>query len=137
MTVSEFPTTLEAAQCAHELGLAVCMGAPNVLLGKSSGGNLSAIVAVKAGIANVLCSDYYPGAMLAAAFKLAEQQICTLPEAVKLVTLHPAKAVHLGHEYGSVEIGKLADLILVRINERGIPKVQRVLIGGKEVMIRA
>src|SRR5262249_45004753 len=60
VTISEFPTTLEAARQAHELGLAVCMGAPNVVRGKSSGGNLSAHEAIRAGVVDVLCSDYYP-----------------------------------------------------------------------------
>ena len=31
VTISEFPTTLSAALHAHDLGLAVCMGAPNAL----------------------------------------------------------------------------------------------------------
>ncbi len=134
VSVIEFPTTLEAAQCAHQLGLAVCMGAPNVLRGRSSGGNLSATTVVQEGIANVLCSDYYPGAMLSAVFKLATQQLLPLPHAVRLVTLNPAQAAGLDHEFGSLEKGKIADIILVDVNEYGTPRVQRMFVGGREVI---
>ncbi len=132
VTVSEFPTTLEAARKAHELGLAVCMGAPNVLRGKSSGGNLSALEAIRADVVDVLCADYYPAALLNAVFTLSRQGVLTLPEAVRLVTLNPAQAVGLGKEYGSLEVGKIADVILVRLSGQGIPAVQRLFVGGGE-----
>jgi alpha-D-ribose 1-methylphosphonate 5-triphosphate diphosphatase len=132
VTISEFPTTLEAAHTAHDLDLAVCMGAPNVLRGKSSGGNLSAHEAIRAGVVDVLCSDYYPVAMLHAIFVLATQELLTLPQAVRLVTLNPAQAVGLGDEYGSLEVGKVADVILVRLSWQGVPAVQRLFVGGEE-----
>lgn len=40
-TLSEMPTTAEAARKAKELGMAVCMGAPNYVRGGSHCGNLS------------------------------------------------------------------------------------------------
>ena len=136
VTVSEFPTTMEAAQKAHELGLAVCMGAPNVLRGISSGGNLSATEAIQADVADVLCSDYYPSAMLSAAYKLFKENILTLPQAVKLITLNPANAVRLGHEFGSLERGKIADLLLVNVSKQGMPYVQRLFVNGQEKIVR-
>jgi alpha-D-ribose 1-methylphosphonate 5-triphosphate diphosphatase len=132
VTISEFPTTLEAARAAYDLDLAVCMGAPNVLRGKSSGGNLSAHEAIRAGVVNVLCSDYYPVAMLHAIFILTAQKLLTLPQSVRLVTLNPARAVGLDGEYGSLEVGKVADVILVRLSWQGIPAVQRLFVGGEE-----
>ena len=131
VTISEFPTTIEAASRAHELGLAVCMGAPNVLRGKSSGGNLSALEAIQAGITNVLCSDYYPAAFLATVFKLASQKILTLPEATRLVTLNPALAVGLGKQYGSLEAGKVADVVIVKLREN-LPRVRQLFVNGEE-----
>lgn len=137
VTVSEFPTTMEAARQAHELGLAVCMGAPNVLRGMSSGGNLSATEAVRAGVANVLCADYYPSAMLGAAYKLFKENVLTLPKAVNLITLNPAKAVNLGHDFGSLERGKVADMLLVDVSKHGgTPYVRRVFVGGRERVAR-
>jgi alpha-D-ribose 1-methylphosphonate 5-triphosphate diphosphatase len=131
VTMSEFPTTMEAAQRAHELGMAVCMGAPNVLRGKSSGGNLSALLAIQADVANVLCSDYYPAGMLAATFTLVDQGVLTLPAATRLVTLNPARAVGMADASGSLEAGKIADLILVARNAAGLGRVERVFVGGK------
>lgn len=131
VTMAEFPTTLEAARRAHELGLAVCMGAPNVLRGKSSGGNLSALAAIEAGVTDVLCADYYPAAMLGAAFKLAALHILDLPQAVRLVTLNPAQAVGLADRFGSLEPGKIADLLIVRLNHLAHPKVRQVLVNGR------
>jgi alpha-D-ribose 1-methylphosphonate 5-triphosphate diphosphatase len=132
VTISEFPTTMEAARRAHELGLKVCMGAPNVLRGCSSGGNLSALSAIEANVVDALCSDYYPSAMLASVFLLAKKQYKTLPEAVRMVTLHPAQAAGISREYGSLEAGKVADLIQVEVSEQHQPRVQRVLVGGQE-----
>jgi alpha-D-ribose 1-methylphosphonate 5-triphosphate diphosphatase len=56
----------------------------------------------------------------------------TLPEAMRCVTRNPAQAVGLGKDYGSLGVGKVADLLLVVMNEQGIPKVQRVFVGGKK-----
>ncbi|QBD76385.1 alpha-D-ribose 1-methylphosphonate 5-triphosphate diphosphatase [Ktedonosporobacter rubrisoli] len=131
VSMSEFPTTMEAAQAAHDLGLIVCMGAPNVLRGKSSGGNLSALSAIQAGVTDALSSDYYPGAMLAAVFRLVQLEMLSLPEAVKLVTLNPARAVGMDAEYGSLEPGKLADVIVVGLNQRGLPRVRNLFVGGR------
>ncbi len=136
VTMSEFPTTLEAARRAHELGLSVCMGAPNVLRGKSGGGNLSATEAVQAGVVNVLCSDYYPAAMLRAAYKLFKTQVLPLPEAINLITRNPAHVVKRGHDVGSLEAGKLADLLLVRVDGSSTLFVQRVFVGGREKVVR-
>ena len=135
VTIAEFPTTLPAAQRAHELGLAVCMGAPNVVRGKSSGGNLSANATIEAGICDVLCADYYPASMLAATFKLAHHKTLSLPQATRLVTLNPAKAVGLGKEFGSLEVGKQADLIMVDLNRQNQPRVRRVFVGGQEKLV--
>lgn len=44
VSISEFPTTVEAAAKACELGLTTIMGAPNALRGISHSGNVSASV---------------------------------------------------------------------------------------------
>ncbi|GLV53594.1 amidohydrolase [Dictyobacter sp. S3.2.2.5] len=137
VSMSEFPTTMEAAQRAHELGLAVCMGAPNVVRGRSSGGNLSALEGIKAGIVDVLCADYHPLSMLNAVFSLAKQRILTLPEAVRLVTLHPARVVHMDQAYGSLTVGKIADMILVQPTQQGAYRVKRLFLGGEEKLVLA
>ena len=66
-SIAEFPTTLEAARATRPAGLAVAMGAPNLLLRRSTSGNLGAVEALAAKALDLLVSDYYPEAMWPAA----------------------------------------------------------------------
>ena len=68
-------------------------GAPNVMLGHSHSGNLSAREAVQEGAIDMLCSDYYPAALIDAVFTLHRECSMSLPAAFALVTANPAKAV--------------------------------------------
>ena len=130
--ISEFPVTLDAANRTRELGMTICMGAPNVVLGRSTSGNLSSIQAVTAGLVDVLCSDYNPASMLYSPFILWKQGILTLSDAVKMVTLNPAKAVGMDYATGSIEIGKRADILVVN-EQMGIPVVARTIVSGEVV----
>ena len=130
--ISEFPVTLEAAKKAKELGMIISMGAPNVVRGRSSTGNLSAIEAIRHNLVDVLCSDYSAEAMLYAPFILERKKLMTLNKAVNLVSLNPARAIGMDDEVGSIEPGKQADLIIVdKIDE--IPVVVKTIINGKVV----
>ena len=127
--VSEFPVTAGAAHKARELGLTVCMGAPNVLRGTSSGGNLSAIEAIEAGLVDALCSDYYPPSMLQAAFKLARSKLLELPAAIGLISSGPSRAAGLSGR-GEIRENAAADLLLM--GERlGCPAVTHTLVSGR------
>jgi len=132
VNISEFPVTLEAAKRAKNLGMFVSMGAPNVVRGKSSLGNLSAIEAIKHGLVDILCSDYYPECMLYAPFILERKGLMSLNEAVNLVSLNPAKAIGIDKEVGSIDIGKRADLIIVDLID-GIPVVEKTIVNGNIV----
>ncbi len=131
-SISEFPVTLEAACRAKELDMMVSMGAPNAIRGRSSTGNLSAIEAIEAGLVDILCSDYNPASMIYAPFIIAEKGIMNLPSAVRMVSLHPAKAIGIDKEVGSIEPGKMADLIIVE-EIGGIPVVMKTIVGGNVV----
>jgi len=133
VNISEFPIELKVAQKAHDEGLLVVVGAPNIMLGGSHSGNLSAIDAIKAGAADILCSDYYPASLLHSAFKLEEEGILDLPSAVRMLTLNPAKAMYIDAEYGTVEVGKKADLLVVR-KIHGKPMVYKCFIDGRTVL---
>lgn len=132
--ISEFPITLEVAKEAKSAGIAALLGAPNILLGGSHSGNLSAEVAVKEGCGDILCSDYYPQALLRAVFYLANKGVLTLPQAVKLVSLNPAKAVKIGDETGSLEVGKTADMLVIEKDMEGQPVLKSVYIDGVAAM---
>ena len=114
MTIAEFPTTHEAAQASRDAGLAVLVGAPNLVLGGSHSGNIAAIDLVRAGHAEILSSDYVPASLLESVFKLPAAGIgISLPQAVRLASLNPAKAVGLG-DRGEIAADRRADLVRVR-----------------------
>lgn len=126
--VSDFPVSFEAAREANLFENKVCVGAPNVVRGGSQKNNLRAWDAIEAGIADVLCSDYYPPSILHAVFQLAEE-LLTLPQAVRMATLNPARASGLDENLGSLETGKLADVIVVHTDD-GLPSVTQSVVNG-------
>ncbi len=131
-TISEFPITMEVATDAHRRGLYTVAGAPNVLLGGSHSGNLSATEAIKAGVVNILCSDYYPAALLHSVFLLHKKHQLPLHQVIALVTVNPARAMGISENYGSVEEGKMADLLVID-DSNTWPTITHVFIQGRMV----
>jgi alpha-D-ribose 1-methylphosphonate 5-triphosphate diphosphatase len=129
--IAEFPTNLETAQAARLLGLSVVMGAPNARRGSSHHGNLSAREALAAGSLDILASDYHPPSLLVAAYALAEERMCSWPEAISLVTAAPASAA-LFADRGDIKPGLRADLAAVG-RRRDMPSVKQTWVAGKEV----
>lgn len=132
-TISEFPITLEVARMAHDMGLFTIAGAPNVLLGGSHSGNLTAHEAIAEGVIDILCSDYYPAAILHAIFKLHDQYGLDLAEMFKLATINPAKAVYIDHEVGSLEKGKRGDVIIIETIDDDFPVITSCFVDGDHV----
>jgi alpha-D-ribose 1-methylphosphonate 5-triphosphate diphosphatase len=114
VTISEFPTTEEAAEAARAKGLKVVVGAPNLVLGGSHSGNVSAAELARRGLVDALASDYVPSSLLHGAFLLHETAGVPLPEAIAMVTLAPARMTGL-EDRGAIEVGKRADLVRVRV----------------------
>ena len=137
--ISEFPIDMKTAHEAKEHGMFTLAGAPNVMLGHSHSGNLSAREGVENGAIDMLCSDYYPAALIDAVFTLHRECKMSLPSAFALVTANPAKAVGIDNEVGSLEVGKRADILLVReigCNPEGTvttPVITRAFVGGNSV----
>lgn len=111
--IAEFPTTVAAARAAHEHGLSVVAGAPNVVRGGSHTANVSARELVRLGLVDALASDYVPATLLAAVEVLVREGLADLPRAVALVTSGPARAAGLT-DRGSLVAGARADVVLVR-----------------------
>ena len=128
--ISEFPITLEAAQSAKARGFYTIVGSPNILRGGSHSGNMSAANAILAGSADLLCSDYYPAAILHSVFYMHQKHGVPLAEMVNRATLNPAIATKTDKDYGSIEIGKKADLLIVDELD-GYPVITHVLVDGK------
>lgn len=114
VTIAEFPTTRTAAEAAHRTGMAVVMGAPNVVRGGSHSGNVSAAALVEYGVLDILSSDYVPCSLLHSAFLLHAHWGLSLPEAVAKVSLNPAKVLGLG-DRGEIAPGKRGDLARVAL----------------------
>lgn len=130
--IAEFPTTKEAARASNEAGMAVLMGAPNVVRGGSHSGNVSARELAEAGHLDVLSSDYIPASLIQAAFQLADDiEAISLPQAIKTVTETPARAIGLT-DRGSLEGGQRADLIQVKL-VGNVPIVRGVWREGRRV----
>ena len=131
-TISEFPTTIEAARAARARNMLVAMGAPNLVRGGSYSGNVSAAELATEGLLDILASDYVPRSMNEAAFKLAESpHNWSLPDAIATATINPAKSVGRT-DRGMLKAGKRADFVRVKI-VHGRPVVRGVWVGGKRV----
>jgi alpha-D-ribose 1-methylphosphonate 5-triphosphate diphosphatase len=134
MTIAEFPTTREAAEASRDAGLAVLVGAPNLVLGGSHSGNIAAIDLVRTGHADILSSDYVPSSLMEGVFKLLPPDGAgiSLPQAVRLASYNPARAVSLD-DRGEIAPGRRADLVRVRVIDDA-PLVRAVWREGERVV---
>ena len=129
--ISEFPINLAAAQAARERGMSTVFGAPNILRGKSQSGAMRAVDAVMAGVADCLCADYHPSALIVAVFRLPELAGISLADSVRLVSVNPAHAAGLA-DRGEIAVGKRADLVAVA-HVNGLAQASSVFSAGKPV----
>jgi alpha-D-ribose 1-methylphosphonate 5-triphosphate diphosphatase len=109
VALAEFPTTVAAARACRAEGIAVMMGAPNLVRGGSHSGNVAAGELAEMGLLDILSSDYVPSALLFAAVKLGRLW-GSMPDALATVTRAPAKAAGL-LDRGSLAPGMRADAI--------------------------
>lgn len=130
VTVSEFPVNLEATRAAKALGMQTLCGATNSLRGGSLSENLDVNAALAEGLVDGLCSDYYPPSILHAMVKLWKSGARSLPSAINLGTLAPARVLGQEHELGSLQAGRLADVVLLDLRSP-TAKVLATLVGGR------
>ena len=126
--LAEFPTTAEAARACHARGIAVIMGAPNLIRGGSHSGNVAARELAEAGHLDILSSDYVPSALLYGAVRLGALW-GDMARGLATVTAGPARAAGLT-DRGRIEPGARADLL--RFGLRGdVPAVRGVWSQGR------
>lgn len=130
ISIAEFPTSIEAARASREAGMSILMGAPNVVRRASHSGNVSARQLAEEGLLDILSSDYVPFSLMQAVFDL--EDAITLPEAVRMVTRHPADAAGFT-DRGQIAVGKRADLVHVAAFD-GVPVVRTVWREGRRVL---
>nr|WP_320142724.1 alpha-D-ribose 1-methylphosphonate 5-triphosphate diphosphatase [uncultured Cohaesibacter sp.] len=130
-TISEFPMTVAVAAVAQERGDMVIFGAPNAVRGGSHLGNSpNAADMVKAGLCDILASDYYYPAMLAAVARMDADRIADRLTLWKLVSTNPAKAMKLD-DRGEIKIGKRADMVLVGWPKGHMPAIRHTWVAGR------
>ncbi|TVQ39237.1 MAG: alpha-D-ribose 1-methylphosphonate 5-triphosphate diphosphatase [Geminicoccaceae bacterium] len=130
--LTEFPTTLEAAEAARAHGLPTLMGSPNLIRGKSHSGNVAAADLAHRGLLDMVASDYIPASLIQAAFKLAaDDALIDVPAAVRMVTAAPAAALNLT-DRGRLAEGLRADVVEVRLIQNR-PLVRSVWSAGRRV----
>jgi alpha-D-ribose 1-methylphosphonate 5-triphosphate diphosphatase len=108
--ISEFPTTVEAAEAAKQRGLATIAGAPNVVRGGSHSGGVSVAELAEKDLLDGLSSDYVPASLLQAVLKLHDKHGIALPAAMAKVTWKVADILGLG-DRGHLKPGLRADLV--------------------------
>ena len=130
VTIAEFPINIATAQAAQKRGMHIIMGAPNAYRGESNTGNMSAMDGIRAGVVDILATDYYPAAMLQSAWKIAREGVLSLSDAIRLVTANPADAVGLA-DRGRIAVGCKADLVL--LEDGDAPRVRATLRDGEVI----
>ncbi len=123
--LAEFPTTMEAAQACHANGIAVMMGAPNLIRGGSHSGNVAAADLASADRLDILSSDYVPAALLKAAVRLG-QSCRDMARGFRAVTSTPAQAAGLS-DRGALREGLRADLIRLAL-PGSVPMLKEVWV---------
>ena len=109
---AEFPTSLEAASACRDAGIAVMMGAPNLIRGGSHSGNVAAQDLAKADLLDIVSSDYVPSALLSAALRLGDIW-GDLARGIRTVTAAPAAATGLS-DRGALGLGQRGDVIRIK-----------------------
>ncbi len=129
-TVSEFPMTMGPVEQARANGNLIIFGSPNAVRGGSHIGSLGAGDMVEAGLCDVLASDYYYPAMLAAVDRLDRERRAERLALWSLISLGPAKAMGL-RDRGEIAVGKRADLVLVDWPKGQTPAIQGTWVAGR------
>jgi len=128
--LAEFPTTREAAAACRDAGIAVMMGAPNLVRGGSHSGNVAADELARAGLLDILSSDYVPAALLMGAVRLGTLW-GDMARGMACVTANPARAAGLS-DRGEIAPGRRADLVRFAVLG-GVPAVRAVWSRGRRV----
>jgi len=132
IVLAEFPTTRVAAEAARKHGISTIMGAPNIVRGGSHSGNVSALELARAGLLDILSSDYVPSSLMTAVFELVDKAGWTLPRAMATVSAEPARTAGL-HDRGAIETGLRADFVRVTMLDK-LPVPRATYRGGARIV---
>lgn len=128
--ISEFPMNRRVAEAAREGGDWIVFGAPNATRGGSHLGSPGAAEMIANDLCDILASDYFYPAMLAAIARLLADGVAPLPALWNLVSANPADASGLA-DRGRIAPGLRADLVLLDWPEGGVPAAVLTLRQGR------
>lgn len=128
--ISEFPMNRAVTRAARDAGDWIVFGAPNAARGGSHLGSPGAADMVAEGLCDILASDYYYPAMLAAVARLQADRVGDLPDLWKLIAGNPATALGLA-DRGDIAVGRRADLVLLDWPEGRTPVVRQCFVEGR------
>lgn len=127
---AEFPTTRAAAEACRRAGIAVMMGAPNLVRGTSHSGNVAASALAEADLLDILSSDYVPSSLVGGALVLGDLW-GDVARGVATVTAAPAAAAGL-RDRGALAPGLRADVIRVS-RHAGAAALRGTWVAGQRV----
>lgn len=131
-TLCEFPLTEDTARTGREANGHVLMGAPNVVRGGSHLNLISAATMIRAGLCDVLTSDYYYAALPCAPFRLAREDGSDVAAYWPLVSTNPARAAGL-QDRGEIAPGQRADIVLLDATQADDPTIVATIVAGRPV----
>ncbi|WP_019502505.1 alpha-D-ribose 1-methylphosphonate 5-triphosphate diphosphatase [Pseudanabaena sp. PCC 6802] len=134
VAIAEFPSTVELAANSRAYGAAVLMGAPNLVRGGSHLGWMNAADALRAGVLDILCSDYHYPSLFHAPFKLQELGLMPFEQAWELVSGRPAVASGLGDRKGKIAPTYDADFLLVQPGNAMPSAIAAVYVAGRPIV---
>ncbi len=126
----EFPMNRRVAQSARDAGSWIVLGAPNAARGGSHLGSPAVADLLAEGLCDILASDYFYPAMLAAIARLRADSPAPLARLWPLVSANPAAASGLS-DRGTIAPGKRADLVLIDWPQGQTPVIRRTWTAGR------
>ena len=85
---------------------------------------------IRAGLCDILASDYYYPAMLAAIARLRADQVGPLEALWPLISANPAQALGL-KDRGQIAVGLRADLVVLDWPDGGLPAIRQTWVAGR------
>lgn len=134
--IAEFPLNADIARASRRAGIAVLMGAPNLVRGGSHVGALSVAEALNLGLVDILCSDYHYTSLFHAPFQIAKEGYLDFAQAWKLVSENPARAAGMGDIKGRIAPGYDADLLILDALDGLTTSLNLVMVKGRTVFQR-
>ena len=129
----EFPVSLQAAEQARDMGMLVCMGAPNLLRGCSTNNNVKAAQVMQDQLCDILVSDYFPECLLQAPFLAHRELGLDLTEGLSMGTANPGALLQTkGLSPGCLQVGAEADIVVLDTAPPWV-RVWETWVGGRRV----